>query len=368
MTPIVKHYGLMVLLAALAGCQTQRAPQGQPVTQALEKPRPVDVDPAHQPAARRSWQADSSSQAFPSSPEPQTTEEQTPFEPLALINGTPIDRNRIARLVIESYGLTVFEQVLTLELAKQKAATKNLQVTQEDVDAEYERSLRQISLPPGGTSDEPLSKDASEALLRQLLISKNIPRPQFMLGVERNAYLRKLAEKDLVIEEPQLRSAYDRLYGERAEIRLIQVDSLGEAARIRERIEKGEDFAELAKKHSREVISAPIGGLLRPFTREDREFPPLFITTAFALEPGQVSKAIPWQGKYNLIKLERRYPKTKISFEDVKAKLAERVREEQLLERMKIINHTLLKEASIRILDPELDRRFRERFKDMVRG
>lgn len=342
-----------VLLAAVfgvAGCESQRPPAGRPVTTAWEESRPPES--ASSPSARVRPQAQTS----------QPTATTPSFDPIAMINGSPLNRAAFDRLLLDSYGLALFEQLVMLEAARQKADAAKLKITDEDIDAEYQRALRRMSLPPAGLDAKPLDDATSEALLQEILTSKNIPRKQYMLSIERNTYLRKLVEKGLVVKDDQIRAAFDRLYGERVQVRHIQLASLAEAAKVREVLDKGADFAEAAKKHSRNTITGANGGLLRPFTRKDREFPPLVIEVAFALQEGQVSRAVHWGRSFHLVKLVKRFPKTKVAFEDVKDALTARVREELIVERMQQMADTLLREATVRIFDDELNRRFRAKY------
>lgn len=94
-----------------------------------------------------------------------------------------------------------------------------------------------------------------------------------------------------------------------------------EAAKVRARAQKilgearkGADFGELARKHSQDTASAPNGGDLGYFSREQME--PAFSDAAFNLKPGQISEPVRTRFGYHVIKVEDVHPERTASFED----------------------------------------------------
>ncbi len=98
----------------------------------------------------------------------------------------------------------------------------------------------------------------------------------------------------------------------RAELRAKAEDLLA-------RIRKGADFAELARKYSEDQGSAAKGGRLREFGRG--ELAPAFEAAAYALAPGQVSEVVETPFGFHVIKLEKRVPSRKLSFEEVRERI-----------------------------------------------
>lgn len=71
------------------------------------------------------------------------------------------------------------------------------------------------------------------------------------------------------------------------------------AGELRERLDNGEDFAEMARSYSNDAGSVENGGLLPPATRE--QWVPAFANAAFALAPGQVSAPVLSPFGYHII-------------------------------------------------------------------
>jgi peptidyl-prolyl cis-trans isomerase SurA len=81
---------------------------------------------------------------------------------------------------------------------------------------------------------------------------------------------------------------------------------------IKEKLDAGEDFAELAKKYSEDPATAPRGGDLGFINRGD--LVPEFESVAFSLKPGEVSGIVETQFGYHIIKLtEKRGDKIQAS-------------------------------------------------------
>jgi peptidyl-prolyl cis-trans isomerase C len=76
------------------------------------------------------------------------------------------------------------------------------------------------------------------------------------------------------------------------------------AAGVLAQAKKGEDFAELARKHSEDPQSAPNGGDLSWFQRG--QMVPEFENAAFALDAGQVSDLVETQFGFHIIKVEEK--------------------------------------------------------------
>jgi peptidyl-prolyl cis-trans isomerase C len=100
--------------------------------------------------------------------------------------------------------------------------------------------------------------------------------------------------------------------------RHILVETEDEAKAIAEDLKKGADFAELAKKKSKDP-GASDGGDLGFFTKE--QMVPEFSTVAFALEPGKISDPVKSQFGWHIIKVEEKRARKAPDFEQVKGQI-----------------------------------------------
>src|SRR5215472_14960566 len=100
--------------------------------------------------------------------------------------------------------------------------------------------------------------------------------------------------------------------------RHILVETEDEAKAVKAELDKGADFAELAKKKSKDP-GASDGGDLGFFTKD--QMVPEFSEVAFKLEPGKVSDPVKSQFGWHIIKVEEKRRRKPPDFDQVKAQI-----------------------------------------------
>ena len=100
--------------------------------------------------------------------------------------------------------------------------------------------------------------------------------------------------------------------------RHILVETEDEAKAVKADLDKGADFAELAKKKSKDP-GASDGGDLGFFTKE--QMVPEFSAAAFALAPGKISDPVKSQFGWHIIKVEEKRNRKAPDFEQVKGQI-----------------------------------------------
>src|ERR1700709_442628 len=100
--------------------------------------------------------------------------------------------------------------------------------------------------------------------------------------------------------------------------RHILVETEDQAKKIEDELKKGADFAELAKKESKDP-GASDGGALGFFTKD--QMVPEFSAAAFALEPGKISDPVKTQFGWHVIKVEEKRTRKATHFEQVKPQI-----------------------------------------------
>src|ERR1700716_3779413 len=100
--------------------------------------------------------------------------------------------------------------------------------------------------------------------------------------------------------------------------RHILVETEDQAKKIEAELKKGADFAELAKKESKDP-GASDGGDLGFFTKD--QMVPEFSTVAFALEPGKISDPVKSQFGWHIIKVEEKRNRKAPDFDQVKGQI-----------------------------------------------
>src|SRR5450755_1465240 len=105
---------------------------------------------------------------------------------------------------------------------------------------------------------------------------------------------------------------------EEVHARHILVETEDEAKAVAEELKKGADFAELAKKKSKDPGAAD-GGDLGFFTKD--QMVPEFSQAAFALEPGKISDPVKSQFGWHIIKVEEKRKRKAPEFDQVKSQI-----------------------------------------------
>jgi len=100
--------------------------------------------------------------------------------------------------------------------------------------------------------------------------------------------------------------------------RHILVETEDQAKKIEEDLKKGGDFAEIAKKESKDPGAAD-GGDLGFFTKD--QMVPEFSAVAFVLEPGKISDPVKSQFGWHIIKVEEKRSRKAPDFDQVKAQI-----------------------------------------------
>jgi peptidyl-prolyl cis-trans isomerase C len=100
--------------------------------------------------------------------------------------------------------------------------------------------------------------------------------------------------------------------------RHILVETEDQAKAVEDELKKGADFAELAKKKSKDP-GASDGGDLGFFTKD--QMVPEFSAVAFALEPGKVSDPVKTQFGWHVIKVEEKRNRKAPDFDQVRSQI-----------------------------------------------
>jgi parvulin-like peptidyl-prolyl isomerase len=178
--------------------------------------------------------------------------------------------------------------------------------------------------------------------------------PTYRVSVRREMIVERVGLAELGerarIPESALRAYFDQHRGEyvtpaRVQIRQIVVEDKAKAADLRQRIEKGADFAQLARENSL-APEAPDGGLLPPFAKG--ELPEAF-DRAFELSQGRVSDVIESPYGFHLFRLESRLPARDANFDQAREKISLLLSERHLDDLRREWVRSLRKNAEVRV-------------------
>jgi parvulin-like peptidyl-prolyl isomerase len=269
-------------------------------------------------------------------------------EVVATIRGEDITLKELNQPLIASHGLTILLELVQLDLAKQDAQRQNITITQADIDSEATKTLLQFRRQEEeaqGTGGEPTSEPSDDSLspedrakeMSLILRAQRITEAEFNIGVERNAYLRKLVAPQVasLITEDLLRDRFNAIYGERARVRFIRLPDMMTVSKVAQELKAGMSFEDEMRLHAYDSVGRASVGTIPPFSRKDADYPVEFREVVFGLKPGQISDPVQIKDSIYLVQLIELIPPRHAKFEDYEASLRQSVYEDEVQAGMK---------------------------------
>ena len=205
----------------------------------------------------------------------------------------------------------------------------------------------------------------SEAEFNKVLSKNNLSEAAMRAQLERNTAIKEFIDKQFVqkvtISDKESKAYYESnpdLFKQPEQVQashiLIKIDSKADESqkaqarkkieKIQKRLQKGEDFAALAKEFSQCPSNAK-GGDLGYFHRG--QMVPPFEQVAFALQPGAVSDIVETKFGYHLIKVIDKKAETTIPYKDVKDKLEQHLKQEKIQKEVTLYVEKLKEKAKV---------------------
>lgn len=250
-------------------------------------------------------------------------------EVVAIVNGEEITQAQLNER-IQILGL-IYGPAADVELAKpevqeeilneivdetlliQDAKKNNIEVNKEELDQQFS-GFRSFMVQIIGSEDE-YKKELKERNLTDDHLKEYIN--SFLIINE----LYDLKTKDIEVSEQELKEFYEdnkdifRLQ-DRIKVRHILVATLDEAQELKEQLDGGADFIELAMQHTLDEYTRETGGDLGYIT-PDVQFVPEFKNAAFALDVDEVSNPVQTSYGYHLIRVDDKEPGRVLTYEEV---------------------------------------------------
>lgn len=247
----------------------------------------------------------------------------------------------------------VLDQLIGYKLLVQESKTRNVTVT----DAELDASLTQVR-----------QQFPNEEAFKSALTAQSKTLDDFRRETRENMVIEKMlraeVEPKVNVGQPEIQAFYDQnqeRFQEPESVRashiLVKLDAgasdelkkqaQAKAEGILADVKKGTDFAELAKKNSDDG-SAAQGGDLGFFGRG--QMVPEFETAAFGLQPGQVSGLVQSQFGFHIIKLAEKRAARTVPFAEVSDRIKQFLGQQQQQQMTGAFVTTLRSKGKIEVL------------------
>lgn len=151
--------------------------------------------------------------------------------------------------------------------------------------------------------------------------------------------------KDVTVTDEEIQNDYNANksnYTEKPntmEVSHILVNTEAEAISIKDKLDKGEDFATLAKQYSIDTEANKAGGSLGELQYNDPNYDQTFVISAMALKEGEISPPVQTSFGYHIIKVTKKteYPVLPLETvkDDVKSQLLQQKQEAKYTDSLK---------------------------------
>lgn len=307
----------------------------------------------------------------PVSPEASSSSDTAVGEAAATVNGAPIPMSElqtaVSNVVMQNgmdpgnlevfmgqFGPRILDQLIDGELLFQAAAKGGHKAAKEDVDSAFAELSGRYDDP------EEFQTEMKDRGYTESLLKANIGK---QLSIQK--FIQDTIVPQAVVPEESIREAYDQNpqnFASQEEVKASHIlinsaegdpqekkdEALKKAQEITVKAKAdGADFAELARTYS-EGPSAPSGGDLGFFTKG--RMVPAFEKAAFSMKVNEVSDPVLTQFGYHIIKVTDRKEGSTVSFEEVKEKLAQDLKNRMINELIGQELSQLREKASIEVL------------------
>lgn len=217
---------------------------------------------------------------------------KTGSQPVASIQDRAITEDEWVDELKKRYGREMLMTMLNRHAVALEAKAKGIDVTTAEVETEIEVMSR--------------SYGSKERFLSEMEDQLGITESELKTETTYRLLLEKIATSDVHIEEQQIDSYLEQYPDQfrpkkQLNLSMIEVASEDEAERVMDRLENGEDFADLAAQVSLDEYTREDGGQIGLVEEDDPFLPPELLEAALSLEPGDIAGPISLTDTYAIV-------------------------------------------------------------------
>lgn len=248
---------------------------------------------------------------------------------------------------------TALNQLIDKKLTEQKIRELDIRVSEEELRQAIEEVKKQnnmtqealvSALQGQGLTFDQYKAQFREQLERIRLMGQEV-RSKIQVGEQELREYYEANLKRFTEEMFQARHIYFKINEKtpEADVKRIMVTAMS----VLQEARSGKDFAELARQHSEDQLTAKEGGDLGAFRKG--EMLPEIERSVESMKPGEISDLVTTPAGFHIIKLEKRFTKTVKTFDEVKGEIEELLYRKKSEERFKQWLADLRKGAAIEI-------------------
>jgi foldase protein PrsA len=230
-------------------------------------------------------------------------------EAVAKFNGKEISKDELYSAMVEQYGSATVEKIISEKIVAAEAEKQKVTVNDSEVNEEIEK----LKASYGG-----------EDAFNQALASNNTTLVFLKQDLKNYLTIKQLLEPEIEITDDELKTYFNEnkdsfAVAEQIKASHILVTDEKTANEVKQKLNDGGDFAELAKEYSTDESTKDSGGDLGYFAKGTMVTE--FDDAAFVLAVDEVSKPVKTEYGYHIIKVEAKKEAKEANYNDSKAEI-----------------------------------------------
>jgi foldase protein PrsA len=232
-------------------------------------------------------------------------------ETVAKINGEAISKDDLYSEMVDQYGAATIDKIIGDKIVAAEAKKQKINITNSILNKEVEK----LKASYGG-----------EEAFKQALESNNTTLAFLKQDLKNYLTIKQLLEPQIEITEEEMKTYFDENKDSFAEAEQIKASHIlvpdeKTANEVKQKLNDGGDFAELAKDYSTDDSTKDSGGDLGYFAKGTMVSE--FEDVAFGLAVDQVSKPVKTEFGYHIIKVEAKKKAKEANYNDSKEEIKE---------------------------------------------
>ncbi|RYI25964.1 foldase [Bacillus infantis] len=225
---------------------------------------------------------------------------------VASVGSESIKKEELYSLLVKQYGDEALDALVTDKIIEMEAKKEKVTIS----DKEKEEELKNLKESYGG-------EEGFKAALEQ----SGVTEAGIAEDIEKYLKTEKLLEPRIDLKEDEIKAYFDEnkdQFAQQEQVKAshILVEDEATAKEVKSKLDKGEEFADLAKEYSTDASNAESGGELGYFGKGEMEA--AFEEAAFALKANEISGPVKTDYGYHIIKVEDKKEAKEAVFEDSK--------------------------------------------------
>jgi foldase protein PrsA len=242
----------------------------------------------------------------------------TRSEVVAKVGQKSITKDNLYTFFVEQNGEAALDTLITKNVIEQEVEKEKVSVSEKDVDAE----LQELIDSYGG-----------EETFNQQLATSGLTMEDVEEDVKTNLQIEKLLESRIKITDEEMQTYFDENKDTFAKTKQVKASHIlvadeATAKEVKEKLDAGEDFAELAKEYSTDTGSAESGGDLGFFG--EGSMVAEFEEAAFSMKVDEISEPVKTEHGYHIIKVTDKQDAAEAKFDDSKEEIKDILFDEKM--------------------------------------